>query len=471
MNLTAEEVLKSLERTQALLEQIQQEQKMEEMVRKTQDLMNQQDELNDETADADASDSDQMGELSEEQKKLAEKLEELAKQMEKMAEEMAEAGNQEMSEQMSEAAQQTEKKQTSSKMQEASKSLEKGEQQQAQESQEQAMEDLIGLFQMMAQMQGAMQMQSQQRVAENLQRLANNTLELSFKQERLSQRLREQIAADVTDESRKLAEEQHSYARAVEQIANELDELSKQSLEVPGFLLQGLGETLSNMQTSMLFLEQNKAFMSTTSSQQAVTSLNMVTMNLLAACQQCQQGGSGSGQQAMQQLMQGQQQMLQQSQEMLQMQAAQERMLQEQLAGMQRLAAEQRSLQELAEEINDRVGDDKPLGRLDKAIEQMEEVIRDIEGGNLSEETIRKEQQILSRMLDAQRSIHTRDYEKKRESMTADDLYSEAVGSTAQKQAEPELREEIRRAMMLKAPGEFEDLIKMYFRALAEEAP
>jgi hypothetical protein len=32
-----------------------------------------------------------------------------------------------------------------------------------------------------------------------------------------------------------------------------------------------------------------------------------------------------------------------------------------------------------------------------------------------------------------------------------------------------ELREAIRRAMQLKAPGEFEDLIKSYFRALAEE--
>ena len=472
LNMSAEDILKSLERTQALLEQIQQEQKMEEMVRKTQDLMNEQDALNDETDATDSSDSERMDELAQEQEDLAKKLDELTKDMERMSEEMSEKGNEEMSEQMGEMSEQTQQNETKKKMQEASESLEQGDKQQAQQQQEQAMEDLIALFSMMAQAQGAMQMQSQQRVAENLQRLANNTLELSFKQERLTQRLREQVAADGADGSQSLAREQHTYAKAVEQIAGELDALSKQSLAVPDFLLQGLGETLNNMQTSMLFLEQNKAFMSTTSSQEAITSLNIVTMNLLAACQQCQQGGSGQGQQAMQQLMSGQQQMIQKSQQMLQMQAAQERMLQEQLAGMQRLAQQQRSLQELAKEIEkDATGKDRPLGRMDKMIEQMEEVIRDLEAGNLSDETIRKEQQILSRMLDAQRSIHTRDYEKKRESMTADELYSEVVSPGSQDKPEQELREEIRRAMMLKAPGEFEDLIKLYFRALAEETP
>jgi len=471
VNLSAEDLLKNLERTEALLKQIQQEQQMEELVRQTQDLMEQQDDVNDQTAAADPQDSDKMQELSEKQKELAEKMEELAKKMEQLAEKMKNDGNSEMSEQMSKAAQQTRNQQTSGKMNKASKKLDQGDKQQAMNQQQEAMDDLIGLFTRMTQIQAAMQGQNQQRVVQNLQRLAQSTLELSFKQEDLTERVREHVAADTPEGTTGLAGEQQTYARAVQQIAGELDELSKQSLEIPQFLLQGLGETLTSMNTSTMFLEQNKAFMSTTSSQQATTSLNKVTMDLLAACQNCQKGGAGSGQQAMQQLLQGQQQMLEQSQEMLSMQALQEKMLQERLAAMQRLAAQQRSLEELAKEVEKSAKTDRSLGRMDKVVEEMQEVIRDLEGGVLDDQTVRNQQHIVSRLLDAQRSVHTRDYEKKRESMTAQDLYSQSVGKSASKNPEQQLREEIRRAMMLKAPGEFEDLIKLYFRALAEEQP
>ena len=64
----------------------------------------------------------------------------------------------------------------------------------------------------------------------------------------------------------------------------------------------------------------------------------------------------------------------------------------------------------------------------------------------------------------------SRDYEKKRTSETADEMYSDASVLSASRQQSQILREEIRRAMALKAPGEFEDLIRLYFRALAEEA-
>jgi hypothetical protein len=108
---------------------------------------------------------------------------------------------------------------------------------------------------------------------------------------------------------------------------------------------------------------------------------------------------------------------------------------------------------------------------MDKIIEEMEDVIRDLAGGTLNEDTMRKEQRILSRLLDANRSVHTRDYEKKRLSVSADEMFSRADGTSRKKATSQQLREEIRRAMSLKAPGEFEDLIRLYFRALAEEAP
>jgi hypothetical protein len=178
-----------------------------------------------------------------------------------------------------------------------------------------------------------------------------------------------------------------------------------------------------------------------------------------------------TAQQMIQQLIPQQQDMLQQTRSMLEMQAAGEQMRQERQAQLDRLAGQQRSLKELAEDIQRSVNENRDLlGRLDRTIEEMEEVSRSLEQGNLDQDLVRQEQRILSRLLDAQRSVHTRDYEQKRESVTAEEIYSKSIGTLPDAPESQSLREEIRRAMQLKAPGEFEDLIKLYFRALAEES-
>jgi myosin heavy subunit len=215
--------------------------------------------------------------------------------------------------------------------------------------------------------------------------------------------------------------------------------------------------------------------MGAASASQAVTSLNEATIELLTAAQSSQSGsGGGTGQQmsALQQMLQQQQQILQESQALLQLRAAQEKMLQERQAGIKRLAGQQRSLREMAEKMEKDLKENKRiLGRMEKMVEEMDEVIRDLDSGVLDEQTVRNEERILSRLLDANRSVHSRDYERKRLSETAEDVFSDAEGTELPLAPSQLLREEIRRAMSLKAPGEFEDLIRLYFRALAEEAP
>jgi hypothetical protein len=67
--------------------------------------------------------------------------------------------------------------------------------------------------------------------------------------------------------------------------------------------------------------------------------------------------------------------------------------------------------------------------------------------------------------------VHTRDYEKERQSVTADEIFSRTLGRGPEGADAQTLRDEIQRAMQLKAPGEYEELIRMYFRALADESP
>jgi hypothetical protein len=471
LNMSTEDILKNLERTEALLKEIQQEQEMEEVVRKTRDLMEAQEKVSDRTAEAD--DRESMDKLSREQEEIAEQAGELEKDLDEMSKEL---DDKELAEELRKASEQNSMSRTSKEMREASQQLQEGQKSEAMSHQERAMENLVGLFKSLASIQMQAQAASNNRLAANLQRLANSTLDVSFKQEDLTGRIREQISADGDADrtaDHNLAEEQQTYARAVEQIANELYEMSKENVMIPETLVRSLGECREGMEKSLLFLEQNKAFMSAASAAQATTTLNRITIELLRACKNCSGGGSGTPQASplLQRLLSGQQQVLKETEHLLALRAAQEKLMQEMQADVERLAGQQRSLRELAEQIQKDVKqNERILGRMDRTLEEMDEVIKDLEGGSLGEQTLRKEERILSRLLDAQRSIHSRDYEKQRVSKTAEDVFSKGGDLSSARPGSQALREEIRRAMELKAPGEFEELIRLYFRALADEA-
>jgi len=80
-----------------------------------------------------------------------------------------------------------------------------------------------------------------------------------------------------------------------------------------------------------------------------------------------------------------------------------------------RLAAEQRSLMERYEEMRRAIQNrpDRPFDTPELR-EPMQEVIRDIESGSMDQATLQKQDNILSRMLDGNLSLQQRDFSKKR---------------------------------------------------------
>jgi hypothetical protein len=81
-----------------------------------------------------------------------------------------------------------------------------------------------------------------------------------------------------------------------------------------------------------------------------------------------------------------------------------------------RMAAEQRRIREGLEAVQgDLEGEDGVLGRLDEIAREMEEVGRELAEGALREETLERQRRILSRMLDAQKSLRRREDSRRRE--------------------------------------------------------
>lgn len=475
LELNTEDMLERLERTASLLKQLQKEQKMEEMVRKAQDLMEKQADLNEETGEASDQDAGKMGELSERQEELARQADEMQKSADDLSKEM---DDKKVSQELQEMSEQMKSEQGPQQdMEDAAKSLQQQQQQQAMQQQQQAMEKMVSLFKRAQQAQQSMQQNQNAQMAVNFQKFARQTLDLSFRQEDLAGGLKqgasvEQDPAAMGD----FAEEQLSYLQATEKVADEIMKIAMMSMQVPPGLMEALGEAINRMQSSMLFLEQNKPYMSTAHAHNAVESLNKATIEMLRSAQSCMSGQSGQGKPSAQQMLQGmiprQQDIIKETQAMMQMQIAEEALRQQRQAQLDRLAGEQRSLQELAKQIQESMQSDRqPLGKLDRAIQEMEAVVESLQQGNLNDDLLSRQQRILSRMLDAERSVHTRDYEKERESMTAEEVFSRTLGRRPESADAQTLRDEIQRAMQLKAPGEFEELIRMYFRALADESP
>jgi hypothetical protein len=469
LNISSEELLKRLERTAQLLEEIRKEQQMEELVRKSEDLTEAQEELNEGTEQADSGDKSEMDTLSDQQEELARETDQLKRDIEAFA---GEVGEPTVAERLQEASEELSESETAGKMRRASQKLRQGEKRGAEEDQEEALENLVNLFTKMCAAQMEMQQSSSRYLAVNLQRIAKQALRLSFKQEDLAHRLQKATSPEQSAKARGLASEQLSHYKALEKLLDNLEQIASMTPAVSVSLMRKLGEALSHMQQAVLLLEQNKAFLSSLSANQAVGFLNEAAIGLLERAESCSSGGVSTGlQEMMKQLLAGEQQLMQQTKEMLAAQAMAERMRQERQAQMERLAGYQRSLKEIAEDIERSMDENKELlGRLEGTIKDMEEVIRDFERGDPDEQTLEKETRIISRLLDAQRSVHTRDYEKIRTSVTAKDVFSKGPGTGERARTSQTLREAIERAMKLKAPGEFEDLIRLYFRALAEEA-
>ena len=90
---------------------------------------------------------------------------------------------------------------------------------------------------------------------------------------------------------------------------------------------------------------------------------------------------------------------------------------------MRRLAARQKQLRDAMEKMQkEMAGKHDSNSRMDGITKEMDEVLKDLKNTRISRRTIERQQRILSRMLDSQRSMREREYSKQRKSKSGVDL-------------------------------------------------
>ena len=265
---------------------------------------------------------------------------------------------------------------------------------------------------------------------------------------------------------------QLSLIEGLSQVADSLYELSQQTFSVTPEMGKAIGKAHANMVQALQKMTESGDGQSVSDQQSAAMGgLNEAVMAIQESMDSLSSGGSGLGmeqfflsleQMGMQQMMINRQMM-----DLLQ----QGRLSLEQQAAMSRMAAEQAAVKKMLEETLEKFGDRSDVaGNLDKLAEEMEEVIEALKTEGASQETVRRQERILSRLLDAQRSVKRKDYSRKRKAKSGQDVFRRSPEDETS--SIPDVLDRLRRDILrIGKEGytkDYQALIRSYFEALIQ---
>lgn len=478
---------KSIERTMKILQRTQAEQKTDELAKRAQELQEKQSEIQKEMANTNPNDKKKMDELAKKQQQLQEELDKLNKELKDLEELMKKIGEDMPMDEMQKAMEELQKEQTEQAMQQAQQEMQKGDMEKAQQQQQKAQQNLKNFAQQMQKMKKQMQKKSTQEAIRQMRKSVQDMIALSKQQEEMKE-----DAKSMDYNSAQFREQAQKQAEALQDlnnIANNMMQLSQKSFSVTPEMGKEVGDAMRQMQQAMEQLTNRNAQGASKAQGEAMGSMNRSIMQMQQALSRMQGQGQGQGQgegegegkgqgqggqsfmQRLQQMAM-QQQMLNQGMQQMMQQGGQ--MSPQQSEELGRMAGQQsrlqKSMEQLAKEQKESGGEKKALGDLERLASEMQEIVTDMRTGKIDAETVQRQERILSRLLDATRSTRERDYEKQRESQSG-------VNTARQSPRELDLDtqegrnkalQDLLRSIQQGYTKDYEAIIRRYFEALQQ---
>jgi hypothetical protein len=462
-----------IERTMELLKQVQFEQEMDRLVQKAEKLARQQEKITKKLNEKSLSDEDKKN-LKNMQQQQKNNLESLERDMANMLQ------NPRL----------RKYKETQKMLDEVDKTLKQGEMQKSSENIERQISEnkMANAQKKSAELQRNMQeigermKKAQQKMGEqNKADLKNEMLtvmqqllRLSKEQEKIYRQTKN--SSDYSIRQRELAERQSEVLNNFHRTTSEIVKLSQKTFFMDKNISKALSAAEKGMRKSLADLtERGLGSQAAREQRNAMAGLNQSFMKMQGSLGKLSKSSSGTGfeefMQQLQQMAQGQGQINEQSLKLMPGEQGKEGGMlpsqQQQLA--RRLAAEQQALQQALKELTDKMGDRKDmLGRIGDAAGDMEEVIQDLIKNRVDRRTIERQRQILSRLLDAQKSARQREYSKKRKSETAKKYYADDPGSIENPYDKNKkyIEDALKRALNEGYNADYKKLIESYFKEL-----
>ncbi|MHB9012923.1 MAG: DUF4175 family protein [Ignavibacteriaceae bacterium] len=475
MKFNEDQFKNSIERTMNLLKKIQIEQKMDELVKRTEQITKDQNELKNDTKNSSELNQGQKNQLSNKQDEISQDLKEMSKQLDELSKKMDELKDM-PKDQLAKLKDQFDKQQNPETSQKASQDIKQSSMQQAEQNQSQISENMNQMKQQMQQLQKSMAQQSQMQAFKDMMKITNNLLTLSKDQEQL-QKQTENMNPNSSSFD-KNARKQKEIQSNLDKVMQQMSSLSQKTFSITPEMGKSLGDAQNEMKQSMQGMQNRNANQSANSQNKAMASLNEAAEMMKNSMESMMKGsGQGGGMMSlMQQLQQmsGQQMSLNNLTQMLQKEMSGNLSAQQQ-AELQKIAQQQEMLRKSLEQLNkeaQKSGETKKIpANLNDIAKKMQEIVKNLNSDNLNEKTVQQQEHILSRLLDAQRSINERDFENKRESIAGKDEARQSpseLNLSNQKDIN-KIKDELNKAAQEGYKKDYEDLIKKYYEALQKE--
>lgn len=472
MKFDEEMLKKSIERTVKLLKRIQIEQKMDEVIKRAEELKKEADELKKETEKSDLADKKEKNNLAKKNNDISKQLEKLKKEMKKLKDKMGEF--KEMpNDKMSDLQKKMEDQQNQNLSKKMQKMLEQSNKTDAMQQMQQLSQNMKEMGSEMQQMQQQMQQQNQMKVMFEMMKGINNLLSLSKEEEALKNSLSNKSAGQ--QQRLDNLQKQKEISDGLDKTLKGLSELSQKTFAITPEMGKALGNAKRDMNNAMQQMQSGNNQMAMLGQRGAMKYLNEAASMMKGNMEQMMNGGGKGG--GMMSMMQQMQQMAQQQMQLNQLTQQMMnggKLTPQQQAALQRLSQQQdlikKSLEQLNKESKER-GESKTLtSNLEKILEEMQEVISGMNTKKIDDDLIQTQSKILSKLLDAQRSINERDFEKNRESQSSKNFNRKSPKKLNLTPEKNNLKDELIKLINEGYSKDYEEIIKRYYEMLDVES-
>lgn len=455
------ELEKQLDQNIELMKRLEIEKKVEQTIEKMDKLAQQQRDVSRETEQAKGKDKEEM---LQKQQELNEKFQDLKKDIDQIKQDYKDLDPSTDFKVPTDLEQQIEQHQK-----EAQQSLQKGKNKDASKQQQQAADEMEQMSEALAEAQLDAEQEDLAEDAEMVRQLLKNLVQLSFNQEALITDVNSIYIQDPKYQT--IISRQNRVKDDFRMVEDSLRAMARRQLNVASAITKELGEVNTNVNKSLNgLLDMNQSFYGSyknnaaaSTMQYSMTSLNNLALVLAESLDQmqnqmrqnaqkkksgqCKNRGKsnsqcsnpGSGKPSPKSMRQMQEELNKQMEALKKQldkqgnkpggrhQLGQGQQMSEEFAKM---AAQQemirRMMQEYGQELKEGdAGNSKLAKEIDQLMRQMEQTETDLVNRTITQQTIKRQQQIMTRLLEHEKAEMEREKEERRESHEGGDLYSQ----------------------------------------------
>ena len=439
MKLSSEELEKMLDRNLELFKQLEFEQKLEETINKLDKLSEKQEELSEKTLDK----NKEQDELKAEQEKIDKEFDEVKEDLEeldKMNNDLEDPNEFDKMEEQQESVDE--------EMENSQNSLEKNQRKKASKSQKSASQNMKSMSKSLSDMQQQMVQESMGEDIDTMREILENLIQLSFDQEDLIEKVSNVNLNDPR--YTELIQEQMKIKDDLVMVEDSLYALSKRQIMIEPFINKEINAINQNVEKSVEYLNNRRTKQAAGKQQYVMTSINNLALMLsetlnqmmMSMMQQCSCSGScksgkskpGAGQPSMKSMRQLQEQLNKQIENLKKGKKKGKKeggekpggkngqngqSMSEQLA---RSAAQQEAIRNQMRQYSEMLEKEGQFGaskEIKRMMEDMEKTETDLVNKMVTQETLMRQEQILTRLLKSEKAELEREKEEKRESTEA----------------------------------------------------